>query len=315
MFQAPIPQRLVPLVLTIGLALLSACSNAGKGDGDAKGAAVNPNSELGADLTKPSRILVTPKTEWTGLKGYIVGRAESTALAPVADQPGKYGFQNLEAGLYGIVLEAQQQGADGKNHPVALKISGVSVGESSDAQIRDIELKPYIQLDGRAVLDGRSSEGHAGIEVAVSGTPLKTTTAADGSYRLEGVPQGEHALALKMDGFHPGFILEKSYATTEQVPTIALADEGIRLDTGVHYVGGPLALKTTQKISLQLKAPRPMNYFRHATGNESIESKPWQLLRSSFELDLPSGQPNVQVQYSLDQRQLSPIYSVTVPTE
>ncbi|RZA12408.1 MAG: hypothetical protein EOP10_31445, partial [Proteobacteria bacterium] len=217
MMHAYLKQKVVLTVMTVSMASSFACSNAGKGDTVAS----NPVSQgpiLAADVTKPSRILITPKAEWSELKGYIVGRADSSSLVSITDQTGKFGFQNLTAGIYDIVLEAKQKAVDGKINPVALKISGINLLENSDAQIRDIELKPYVKIEGLALLDGAASDSHAGIQVALSGTNLKTVTAADGSYKFEEIPEGNHAIEMQMSGFHSGFLLGKSYRAAERIP-------------------------------------------------------------------------------------------------
>lgn len=313
------PKSVAVTLLGMSLSLTLGCSNAGKGDGEAGSASTNQGPVLGAgaDVTKPSRILITPKASWSDLKGYIVGRADSSSLVSVADQDGKFGFLNLSSGSYDIVLEANEKGSDGKFSKVALKISGIKLAESADAQIRDIDLKPYVKLEGKVLLDGEASvDGHAGVAVSIPGTPYRTLTAADGSYSFPEVPEGDHNFEMTQSGYNGGFLLAKTYRANDRIPTIALSRDSNRLENGVHYLGEPVVSGSAQKISLQLRAPSAMNFFRYGVNGESLESRPWIILQSSLEIDLPAGaKPEVSVQYSLDQRQLSSVYSVAVPVE
>ena len=162
-----IRNRLVLTALALGLATSVACSNAGKSDSQNGAVAAGSAPALGADVTKPSRIIIAPKPQWSDLKGYIVGLHESTTLSAIADQPGKVGFPNLTSGRYDVILEGKEMGSDGRISSVALKISGISLIDNSDAQIRDIDLKPYVRLEGKTLLGGGQSDSHAGVLVSI----------------------------------------------------------------------------------------------------------------------------------------------------
>jgi hypothetical protein len=295
------------------VALSSACSNAGKGDSsNAANSTTIVSDALGADVTKPSRIVITPKAQWLELKGYIVGETNRSALATIPDL-GKPGFANLNEGVYDIVLEAKYLGADGKTSPVALRVSGVRVTNGQDTQIREIELKPYLNLSGKVLLTGEAS--HAGINVNIPGTAYKAVTAADGSYSIADVPAGLHTFDYSYSGYNPGFILSKDYRSDEAVPTVSLTRDSVRLESGVHYLGAVLAANSNAKAVLHLAAPGSMTRFRYGTV-ENLSSAPWVVLRTSLETTLPLGEhPEIFVQYSLDERQLSPVYSVVFPVE
>lgn len=314
----PLNRHSMALLLAASVGLSFACSNAGKGDGESGSSPSSNNSAQGADVLKPSRIVVTPKASWTELKGYIVGRADSSSLASIADQQGKVGFLNLSAGDYDIVLEANDKGSDGKFTKVALKISGIKLAESSDVQVRDVDLKAYLKVEGRVLLDGldQGAEGNAGVTVTIPGTNYQAQTASDGTYSFPEIPEGHHNFSMVKSGFDAGYLLPKSYRANDLLPTIALSPDSNRLENGIHYLGPNKTKGSAQKISLQLRAPNPMNYFRYAVNGENLDSRPWIILQSSLEIDLPPGdKPEVKVQYSLDQRQLSPVYAVTIPVE
>lgn len=307
--------KAVGLALAFSTVLLSSpsCSNAGKGDSANQGnPAVITSDALGADVTKLSRIVITPKAQWLELKGYIVGETNQKTLATIPDL-GKPGFANLSEGVYDIVLEAKYLGADGKTSPVALRVSAVRVANGADTQIREIELKPYVNLSGKVLLSGESS--HAGINVNIPGTAFKAVTSVDGSFSISDVPAGFHNFDYSYSGYNPGFILSKDYRADESVPSVSLTRDSVRLDSGVHYLGTALTANSSAKTVLQLAAPGSMTRFRYGTV-ENLANQPWSVLRTSLETTLPPGDhPEIFVQYSLDERQLSPTYSVAIPVE
>jgi len=59
------------------------------------------------------------------------------------------------------------------------------------------------EITGR-VIDARSGESLAGVEVRVAGAPRIALTAADGRFQLEDVPDGEVTLSLVRLGYEPG---------------------------------------------------------------------------------------------------------------
>ncbi len=297
----------------MALAVMSGCSNAGKSDDGSAQTQRNEGPTQGADQVKPSRIIITPRAEWSDLSGYIVGSAESSRLTAIADQSGKLGFTNLSAGNFEILLFAKQKASDGQLSKVGLRISGIKLGDAQDVQIREIQLKPLIQLDGRVNFEGVASTG---ISALIEGTQFKTEVAADGSYRFSDVPEGIHALAFKASGFSDGFISAKDYRGSDRLPTINLISDTIKLETGAQYLGTTLLRGSNTRIALQLKAPAGTNSFRYAIPGEDILTRPWQVLQSSLEIDLPTGdRPEVRVQFAQDQSQLSSVYSVLLPVE
>lgn len=298
------------LALAALIASSSACSNSGQADAPSVTMIVEGSNTLGADVAKPSRIIITPKEQWLDLQGYVVGEANHAALQTIADV-GKPGFQNMSPGVYDVILEGKLRAADGASSPAAIRISGVRIVNGADTQIREVDLKPYINLDGKVLRDGESS--HGGIAVGIPGTPLKTLTASDGSFRIAKVPAGFHNLEFSISGFNSGFIQSKDYRADEHLPAIALTRADVRLDSGVHYLGAAVTADSAQKIFLQLVAPGSMTSFRYGTSDD-LSDRPWSKLQSSLEIDLPAGEhPEVFVQYSLDERQLSQVFAVAIP--
>ncbi|MBC7661070.1 MAG: hypothetical protein H7249_15335 [Chitinophagaceae bacterium] len=296
----------------------ASCSNSGKNDAAASPALPNVstnsqgNGAATSDATKQGRIVLTLSDKWTNLTGYVVGNAQHAVLQKIVDQNGKPGFINMSSGIYDLVVEGQQTAADGKISPVALRISGVKVADGADTPIRDVELVPYVNLSGAVNFEGEG--GLAGVTVSITGTPLQATTSLDGSYTLK-VPVGNHALSLASAGYSAGFVGTKPYRGDEQIPTLTLVKDSNRLDIGAHYLGETLPANSTHNISLQLVAPTGMTHFRYvASSSDFIINRPWLVLQSSLEIDLPTGEhPEVTLQFSLDQRQLSPTYPVIIP--
>jgi len=287
-----------------------ACSNAGKGDPAPQSviATVDP----GADATQLARIVITPKGQWNDLKGYIVGKPDHGSLTTLTDS-SKPGFLNMAEGVYDIVLEAQVVGLDGKTSPAALRISGVKVVSGVDTPIRDVDLKPYIKLQGKILLNGEAN--YAGVGVSIPGTPLTAVTAGDGSYSLANVPAGIHALQYTLPGYNPGFINAKDYRADTELPAISLTKDSVRLESGIYYIGPAVIAGSTTPLELQLAAPGNMTRFRYGP-SEALSDRPWTALQSSVVIDLPPGDaPEIFVQYSVDERQLSQIFSVKIPLE
>ena len=301
------------LALASFIASVSACSNAGKGDGGSSNKTVVTTSEaLGADVAKFSRIVISPKAQWQNLRGYVVADAVHTALQNLADL-SKPGFQNMNEGVYDVILEGKILGADGKTSPAAIRISGVRVVNGVDTQIREVDLMPYIKLEGKVVMNGESS--HAGIAVKIPGSSLKAVTASDGSFIIENVPVGFHKLEFSYSGYNSGFIQSKDYRADTALPAISLTRDSLRLEAGVHYLGSALTAGSNKKINLHLAAPGSMTSFRFGS-SENLGDRPWTKLQSSFETELPVGNhPEIFVQYSLDERQLSPVFSTKIPLD
>ncbi len=286
------------------------CSNVGKSDSPS--AAVTVAVDPGADAVKLSRIVITPKGQWKDLRGYVVGNPEHATLSTLADV-NKPGFLNMTDGVYDIVLEGQLLGIDGKSSPAALRISGVKIAKGYDTQIREVDLKPYLKIDGKILLNGEST--HAGISVGILGTPLSAVTAVDGSFSIANVPAGTHSFEFTFAGFNSGFINARDYRADEQLPNIALTRESLRLESGIYYIGPSVTANSGQIIALQLAAPGTMTHFRYGTASDLNES-PWIALQSSFETELPAGDaPEIFVQYSVAERQLSQVFSVKIPLD
>ncbi len=295
--------------------ILTSCSNSGKGD--AAPSSTSPQAQQDApssdaDVAKQARIVITPKAQFVDLSGYIVGQAASSSLASIVDQSGKVGFLNVTPGTYDIVLAGKQVAADGTKLPVALRVSGIKVNASADTQVRDIELKPLIALEGRAVLNGAAA---AGVEVSIPGTAYSTKTAADGSFSFPSLPQGTHNFEYAADGYAKGYIFAKDYRANAELPRISLAKDGTRLDSGVYYLGSAVESSTMNRVTIQLVPPAGMNGFRYSV-NGDIQSQPWNVLQSSLDIEVPAGEhPEVVVQYSLDQAQFSPQFKAAIPTD
>ncbi len=298
------------LAMAALIATSSACSNAGNSDSPPKTAPPEAKNE---ELGRASRIVITPKGALTDLQGYVVSHPEHNSLGLVPEQDSKPGFLNMASGIYDLILEAKLVGADGKSTPVALRISGVKVAEGADTQIREVELKPYITLKGSAQYPGGADR--SGIKVSIPGTKLSALTAADGSYTLADVPEGNHAFEFSRAGFANGYIQANDYKGDGELPSIALIQDSLRLENGVHYLGSALVANAMQKISLQLIAPTSMTHFRY-TNADNLNDQAWQVLRSSLEVDLPAGDhPEISVQYSIEQRQLSPVFKAILPIQ
>jgi hypothetical protein len=113
-------------------------------------------------------------------------------------------------------------------HSVVLPVLRLARGDSGLAVDTATPAHGHATLTGRVLAP--TGDGAAGVNVAVLGTGVQTTTGPDGAYRLEGLPTGTQIVTAQGTGYQPALqIVELSAKTPRAVdvkvalPTASLA--------------------------------------------------------------------------------------------
>lgn len=146
----------------------------------------------------------------------LIAEPGGTALPTrtvTADASGAFRFEQVRAGQYWLTAQA------GVTHGALLQ----DVNVEKDAElVLTVTLLETGAIEGAAVRGDRPADG--GVTVRLTGTPLTTTTGANGAYELAGVPPGTYELRFTLAGYDPAQandVLVTSGATT-QVPNVVL---------------------------------------------------------------------------------------------
>ncbi len=141
------------------------------------------------------------------------GGAALPTRTVTADTGGAFRFNQVRAGQYWLTALA------GTAHGALL--SDVNVEENVEL-VLNVTLLGTGTVQGAAVRGDRPADG--GVNVRLTGTPLTTTTGANGAYELVGVPAGTFDLHFALTGYDPAqanSVLVTSGATT-LVPNVVL---------------------------------------------------------------------------------------------
>jgi hypothetical protein len=297
------------------LLLLSGCANPGKADPSGQ-SPQPPSSDAAAnsgDNSGSGSIAFTAPSGLIDLEGYIVGSSDQVALRSVPNVPGSVGFVGVAPGTYDIILSAKKIQAGGNLATIGTRVSGVVVTGGKTQSLPTPELKMTIALSGKIHLQGDVSPG--AINVRIPGTHYRVPTDANGDYNFPALPIGFHDIEISQPGFEQGFISSQDYRESLTLPPISLMRESEAIDSGIYYLGSPQVEAAAVKIILYMQAPKGLTHFRYGVEG-GLDTKAWQVLQSSLEIDLPLGKnPKIAVQFSKQGTQLSPVYSVTIPTE
>ncbi len=132
-------------------------------------------------------------------------------IAEVNDQ-GQFRFDNLTSGTYTIIGTME-------NGPMVQIPVDLENQRSASVTVKLNQSAAAAQtvgsISGTVVLvdaEDQPLDSSAGVQVAVTGTQLIATTAADGSFTLTNVPSGTHTLSATRDTFEPA-----------QVPDVVVA--------------------------------------------------------------------------------------------
>lgn len=306
------------LRLVLSLGLIVACANPGKSPEEA--AQTNEsietpfaNRDADANLAR-GRVLIDFKfsERMRDVKGSIVGTGPSPSLTPLLDQAGRFQFSPLKPGVYDFILEATRQAQDPSQAslPVALRISGVEVKGGGDIFLRDIELQPYVELSGEVRMLGQGPL--AGIEVSIPGTSYRVLSDENGQFKLTHVPAGHHQLVAAYQNFSRGLFETRQFAGSAALPALTIFNDSQLLPVGAHYEGEAVPADGESTITLFLQRPQGMNLFRWGYSSE-LSNAPWLPYQSSMDFKLGAGQRQLYLQFSRDQKQLSPVYPVSFP--
>lgn len=304
--------------ITLGavLALSLQCSNPGlEPKNNEQNSADDSLQPLTADANRAaSRIIFKFRgnDRLKQVKGSVLGQEGVPALAPLLDQPGRYVIGPLKAGVYDVLIEAQHlpEEAGEDSYGVALRLSGVGVAGDQDTILNDVALNPYLKIKGQVQLFG--SQPQAGIELSIPSTHLKAVTAADGSFAFDQMPEGHHSLRVKFPGFAAALFEERQFKVDQSLPTLTLLPEDRVLPVGLHYLGEPIAPLVSQKVTIFLQRPEGMNLIRWGFTSD-LNQASWLPYQSSLDFDLSANQRVIYLQFAQDAKQLSTVYSLSIP--
>ncbi len=156
-----------------------------------------------AQIIELGQIRFFPETGATAIQGTVTNATTNEPLAGVAilvtgvddaiftDTQGAYRIGNLEPG--DVMIQASLEG-----YLTQSQMGTVSAGMTL---VASLALSPdTVTLEG--VVTSGSLEGVvlAGATILIDGTP-STQTAADGSYRVEGLSSGEHRIRIEYEGY------------------------------------------------------------------------------------------------------------------
>ncbi len=181
----------------------------------------------------------------TGNAGIVVTVAGSSA-AVVTDDSGDYALDAVPTGPRSIMAQAT-----GYKSAVA---SGLDVTWNQTTSVPELDLSigpGHAGLHGIALLYGQSD--HHGTLVTIVGTGLTTTTAVDGTWAIDNVPEGTYALTFANGIFaetvpqvvalagSDGFVVDQSLYALERSPLTLYAASRVRSVTlaSVQYSYGP----------------------------------------------------------------------------
>ncbi len=308
------------LVLTFSIYTisLSGCANPGNAGDDAVLADDPETPFVGtdADVQVRGRSRVLLDFKWSerlrDVKGTVIGTAPMPSLTPLLDQPGRFQFAPLKTGIYDFVIEATRLAEEPSqaSQPLALRISGIEMKSEGDIFLRDIELRPYLELSGEVRVLGTGPQ--LGAEVSIPGTTLKALTDENGHFKLSKVPQGYHLIQVKYANLTPAIFEKRQFTASQDLPSLTIFNDSRILPVGVHYVGDPIPAQSEALVTLFLQRPQNMNMLRWGF-SQDLSAAAWVPYQSSLDFKLGAAQRQIFVQYSLDQKQLSPVYPLQFP--
>jgi large repetitive protein len=145
--------------------------------------------------TPTGTITGTVSAEGAGLSGVSVTLVGATTLSATTGANGAYTFTNVEAGSYGVAIDAS-------NHPgVSFSVTSKTTSITSQGQTSTVDFSgSYIRT--AAILGSVTASGAplAGVSVAVTGGPDNVTnnsvTNAGGEYSATGLRAGTYSVTI-----------------------------------------------------------------------------------------------------------------------
>lgn len=148
----------------------------------------------------------------------------STGLSASVDDQGRFLLAGVTQTSGVLHLTFDQDGDGVAERQKVLNLETLGAGPGRDLALGEVVLSRNAVARGRVTLeDVGSSAGLGGIAVFVPGAPWSSYTADDGSYALEGLPEGLLQVAFFMAGYEVGSLdTELSAGEDKQLSSVQL---------------------------------------------------------------------------------------------
>lgn len=180
-----------------------------------------------------------------------------TSLVTTSDADGRFALTGVAATKGSLLLRFAP--ADGPVRQRMLSLATLGAGPNRTVALGEVVLSQNGAVQGRVSLEGASpNQGLGGTVVFVPGARWSTYTADDGSYLLEGLPEGAFQLAF----FHRGYAqaaLDVTLAAAEEKTLVGVqlaraVDQPARVTGRVLGPSGPATDATVRMKVLALES-------------------------------------------------------------
>jgi hypothetical protein len=311
------------LQLTIAI-FLASCANSGNEPAPSSTAEpkpspgpqpeVKPNQSADVAIAKQGQIRFSLNQEnlMDHVQAYVIGAADRHRASRESPNAQQFIIREIPDGTYDIMLTALDPDTLDAAQPTIYgkRINGIRIQDGDIVKLGGLDLGRTIALTG-SVQAVSGTVG--GAQVMVAGSDLKTTTDADGNFRLQGLPPGFHRLLIQKDGFHSGRIEAFSLREPESAAE-PVAIGNIWLLAEQSDPAGLFSPATMDQPANELAvpfitlAPETTNEMRFAE-QPDLEGIAWQPLKSSFQYTFTTaGEKTLYIQFAREGSQLSQVY-------
>lgn len=156
--------------------------------------------------------------------GMVVSLIGPSTASVITDPTGSFRFEKLADGAYTLHLAAPSTLEGSRTVP--LSVAGAEVGTG------EISFSPYGRIEGKVTL-ASATTGNGGVVVTADGAAAPATTADDGSFSLDRVPTGAHAIVAMKSGYATATATTPAvpYGKAVTVPTLNLAFDPVTTAT------------------------------------------------------------------------------------